>query len=81
MKKWYVYILECSDGSLYTGITIDLKKREEMHNSGKGSKSLLGKRPVKIVHSEVYNTSSDALKREHEIKTWKREKKLELINK
>ena len=79
--NWFLYILECSDKSLYTGITIDLTKREKVHNSGRGAKSLLGKRPVKIVHSEVYNTRNEALKREYEIKTWKREKKLELINK
>lgn len=77
--NWFVYILECKDSTLYTGITIDRKKREEAHNAGKGAKAILGRRPVKIVYSEVYNTRVEALRREHEIKTWRREKKLELI--
>lgn len=77
--SWFVYILECRDKTLYTGITINLEKRETAHNMGKGAKSILGRRPVKIVYSEVYNTRIEASKREYEIKTWKRDKKLELI--
>ena len=77
--NWFVYILECNDKTLYTGVTTNLIKREKVHNNGNGAKSLLGRLPVKSVHSEVYNTRSEALKREYEIKTWKREKKLELI--
>ncbi len=77
--NWYVYILKCSDESLYTGITVDLDKRIEVHNSGKGSKSLLGKRPVSLVYSELYNSRSEALKREAEIKSWERNKKIKLI--
>lgn len=81
IMKWFVYILECADGSLYTGITIDLKRRELQHNQGTGAKSVLGKRPVKIIYSSVYNNRSEALKREHEIKGWRKEKKLSLIQK
>ena len=79
MMNWYVYILECKDGSLYTGITVDLKRREKQHNLGIGAKSLLGKRPVKIIYTSLYNSRSEALKREHEIKGWRKEKKLALI--
>lgn len=75
----YVYIVKCSDESLYTGITDDLKRRVNEHNSKRGAKSLKGKLPVILVYQEEYKTKSEALKREYEIKTWKREKKLELI--
>ena len=77
----YVYIVKCSDESLYTGITDNIKRRVNEHNSKRGAKSLKGKLPVILVHLEEYETKSEALKREYEIKTWKREKKLELINK
>ena len=75
----YVYIVKCSDESLYTGITDDLKRRVNEHNNKRGAKSLKGKLPVILVYQEEYKTKSEALKREYEIKTWKREKKLELI--
>ncbi len=77
--NWFVYILKCSDESLYTGITVDLDKRVKVHNAGKGSKSLLGRRPVSLVFSELYNSRSEALKREAEIKSWNRDKKIRLI--
>lgn len=76
---WYVYILECSDKSLYTGITVDLEKRVATHNSKKGSKSLFGKLPVKMVYNEAFLNRSEASIREAEIKSWNRQKKLELI--
>jgi len=74
-----VYILECADGSLYTGYTNDLEKRLAVHNSGKGAKCLRGKIPVKLVYSKKYKTKSLALKEEFRIKTLSREKKQELI--
>ncbi len=78
---WYVYIVQCDDGSLYTGITTDLKRREREHNFNDklGAKSLRGKRPVKLVYNEKYSNQSEARKREAEIKSWKREYKLKLI--
>ncbi len=80
--KYYVYIVECSDTSLYTGYSLDVDKRVLQHNFGKrGAKSIKGKLPVKLVYSEMYNTKSQALKREIEIKSWSRERKLSLINK
>lgn len=78
---WYVYVAVCHDGALYTGITTDLARREREHNSSNtlGAKSLRNKRPVRIVYHELYNTQSEARKREAEIKGWKREYKLKLI--
>ena len=78
--KWFLYIVECKDQSLYTGITTDLVRRVNEHNLGVGAKSLRGKRPVKLVYSEIYDTRSDAHKRENTIKSWKREYKLRLIS-
>jgi putative endonuclease len=76
---WHVYIVECSDGSLYTGITTDITKRVKTHNDGKGAKALKGKRPVKLVYSETFDDGTQAKKREYEIKQWKREHKVALI--
>lgn len=76
----YVYILQCIDGTLYTGYTNDLNKRIQVHNSGKGAKYTRGRLPVKLVYSEEFNTKNQALKREYAIKLMKRKRKLELIN-
>ena len=80
---WYVYIAKCNDGTLYTGITTDVKRRENEHNTNNelGAKSLRYKRPVKIVYAETHKNQSEARKREAEIKKWKRENKIKLINK
>lgn len=80
-NDWYVYIVEARDKSLYTGITTDLKRRVGEHNRKAGAKSLRSKIPVVLVHSELYNNHSDAAKREAEIKSWTRKRKLELIGK
>jgi len=77
---WYLYILECNDRSLYTGVTNDIPNRLEKHNTGKGAKYTRSHRPVKLVYFEECGSESDALKREIEIKSWPREKKLSLIN-
>lgn len=81
MKNWFVYIAKCSDGTLYTGITLDIKRREIEHNTDNklGAKSLRGKRPIFIVYSEAYKTESEARKREAEIKKWTRQDKLKII--
>lgn len=76
----YTYILECADGSLYTGYTPDLEKRVETHNAGKGAKYTRGRRPVKLVYSEEYDTKEEAMRREYQIKHLKREEKLALIS-
>jgi len=79
MNKWVLYILRCADGSLYTGITTDLKKRVEKHNAGKASKYTRAKIPVKVVHRENFPGKSSALRREIEIKKLSRQDKLKLI--
>ena len=78
--SWFVYILECNDNSLYTGITNDLEKRVSAHNSGKGAKFTKARLPVRLVYREPYKTKGDSLKREFEIKKMKRTEKLDLIN-
>ncbi len=78
--SWFVYIVKALDNSYYTGITTDIKKRLEKHNNRKGSKSLFGKIPVRLVYQEQAKNRSEASKREAEIKSWEREKKIKLIN-
>jgi putative endonuclease len=77
--NWHVYILECKDKTLYTGITNNLEKRILIHNAGKGSKSLLGKLPVKLVYNETLINRSEASIREAQIKKLTRDQKIELI--
>ncbi len=77
---WCVYILLCSDNSLYTGSTNDLDKRFLTHSSGKGGKYTRSHKPLKIVHTEEFVTKSEALKREIEIKSWTRIKKISELN-
>ena len=78
--KNYVYILECSDKTLYTGTTRNLDKRVREHNgTGAGAKYTKGRRPVKLVYVETCHTLSVALKREAAIKRLSRAKKLLLI--
>ena len=76
---WHVYIISCSDNSLYTGTTTDISRRLNEHNSGKGGHYTMARQPVKLVYQETCPTQSRALKRESEIKSWTRDKKLELI--
>lgn len=76
---YYTYVLKCSDGSLYTGWTDDLDKRIHAHNSGNGSKYTRSRLPVVLLHSEAFDTKSEAMRRECAIKKLKRHQKLELI--
>ncbi len=78
-KTWYVYILECGDGTLYTGITDDVQRRLQMHRSGKGAKYTRGRQPLELRYQETCGTYSDALRRESRIKKLSRAEKLELI--
>ena len=75
----YVYILKCSDDSLYCGYTTDPAKRLSVHNSGKGAKYTRSRRPCELIYSESYDDKSTALKREAAIKRLSREEKLKLI--
>lgn len=77
---WYLYILKCSDDTLYTGITTDLQRRVEEHNSSpKGAKYTRIRRPVELIYFESHKDKSGATIREIEIKKLSRAKKLELI--
>ena len=63
-STWYLYILRCRDGTLYTGITTDVEKRFEAHCSGKGAKYTRGRGPLELVYRETCQNHSQALKRE-----------------
>lgn len=76
----YTYIVKCSDGSFYTGWTTDIDRRVKQHNSGKGAKYTRVRLPVELIYHEVYETKSEAMKREYEIKSMSRKKKEELVN-
>jgi len=76
---YFFYILECKDGSLYSGITTDVERRFEEHRSGIGAQYTRSHKPRKIVYTEEYPNRSAAQKREAEVKSWSRTKKLELI--
>jgi len=75
----YVYIVKCKDNTFYTGFTTDIERRITEHNNGVGSKYTKGRRPVKLVYLEEYDTKGEALSREYEIKTFTRSKKIKLI--
>lgn len=77
---YYVYILKCNDGSLYTGITNRMEHRLAMHNAGKASHYTASKRPVMLLYKEEHLDRSSASKREYEIKQLTREQKLSLIS-
>ena len=76
---YFVYILECGDGSLYTGITTDLERRFAAHQKGQGGHYTRSRQVVKFVYTEEHPNRSEASKREAEIKKWRKERKLELI--
>ena len=76
---YFVYILECKDKSLYTGITTNLERRFDEHKIGIGGHYTRSKKVKRIVYSEEHPNRSSALKREAQIKRWGREKKLQLV--
>jgi len=79
--SYFIYIVECSDNTLYTGITTDVHRRIREHNgSNKGAKYTKLRRPVKLVYQEESTDRSSASKREYAIKKLTREEKLELID-
>ena len=78
---WYIYIIECKDFLLYTGITKDLKRRIKEHNSGNGCRFTKYRAPVKLMHSEKAISRSLALKREAAIKRLERKSKIGLFKK
>jgi len=79
VRGWLVYILECGDGTLYTGITIDLNRRLSAHQRGTASKYTRARLPVRVIYQEAHHTRSSALRREALIKRLTHEDKLGLI--
>ncbi len=78
---FYVYILECVDGTFYTGYTVNLEKRIQAHNSGKGSRYTRSRLPVKLIYKEEYKEKSEAMRREYAIKKMSHKDKEELMRK
>ena len=75
----YVYVLECADGTYYTGYTTDVERRVAEHDAGEGAKYTRGRTPVELVHTERYETRSAAMSREYAIKSLSRTAKEGLI--
>jgi putative endonuclease len=79
-SSYFVYIASCSDGTLYVGSTSDVVERERVHNEGRGAKYTAGRRPVRVVYSEIHESRSAAQKREAQLKRWTRAKKQALVD-
>ncbi len=79
MDRYYVYILQCNDGTYYVGCTNDLNERLARHERGEAAKWTMNRRPVTLVYSEEHSTLADARCREDQIKGWSRVKKEKLI--
>ena len=78
MARWFVYVVRCRDGSLYTGISTDVSSRVAAHNAGKGARYTRARRPVHVIHVESKRSRSTALRREAAIKALSRPQKLAL---
>lgn len=79
-QAWFVYIIECSDGSFYTGITNDLERRQQQHNEGTASRYTRSRRPVILRYQEPCESRSQALIRECSLRLLSRKEKEELVN-
>ena len=75
----WVYVIECADGSFYTGYTTDVERRVREHDRGEGAKYTRGRTPVELVHSERFESQSRAMSREYEIKQLSRRQKEQLV--
>ncbi|GAD52194.1 putative endonuclease containing a URI domain [Halarchaeum acidiphilum MH1-52-1] len=75
----HVYVLECADGTYYTGYTTDVERRVREHDAGEGAKYTRGRTPVELVHTESYASKSEAMSREYEIKQFSRARKERLV--
>ncbi|MCD8147436.1 MAG: GIY-YIG nuclease family protein [Clostridiales bacterium] len=78
--SWWVYMVRCGDGTLYTGIAADVDRRAEVHNRGRGAKYTRSRLPVQVVYREEWPSKGEALRREKAIKGLTRREKLALIN-
>ena len=81
MSEYTLYILSCENGFLYTGIAVNVEKRFELHQKGKGAKFTQKNKPIKIIYTEKFKNRSTALKREAEIKKMDRKQKDDIIKK
>lgn len=79
MQSFYAYVVQCADGTLYTGWTTDLSKRIDVHNLGRGAKYTRVRRPVKLVASWSFESKNEAMRMEYQIKQLSKRKKQELI--
>jgi putative endonuclease len=79
MAIWFVYVVRCRDGTLYTGVSRDVEARVAKHNQGKGARYTRGRRPVALVHTERKSSQAAALRREAAIKALPRRDKLALL--
>ena len=77
-REWFFYMVRCKDGSLYSGITVNIAERLKKHNNGTGAKYTAIHRPVILVYSEKCDTASAAMKREKQVKQWPKMKKEQL---
>ena len=78
-RDHYVYVLECADGTLYTGYTTDVDRRVAEHDAGEGAKYTRGRTPVEVVLTEGFDSRAAAMRREHELKALSRRAKERLI--
>lgn len=78
-QPWFVYLIRCSDGSIYTGITKTVPERIASHNAGKGAAYTAPRLPVSLLYQEQHPDRGSALRREAEIKKWRKEKKEEFV--
>lgn len=81
MRSYFIYLLQCSDGTLYTGWSHNVHQRLKQHNDGKGAKYTRARLPVILMHTEEYATKRDAMQREWAIKRLSRDEKWMLIKK
>ena len=79
MPRHFFYLARCSDNSLYSGTTVNLKARERRHNAGRGARYTASRRPIEIVHHEEFETLLDARRREAEVKRWSKAQKEKLV--
>ena len=81
MKRYYAYMLRCNDNSIYSGYTVDLNKRLETHNMGKGAKYTRARLPVQLEYFEEFEDKKEALRREREFKKYTHNEKENIIKK
>ncbi|MBI3359620.1 MAG: GIY-YIG nuclease family protein [Chloroflexi bacterium] len=79
-RSYYCYIVECADGTFYTGWSVDVETRVKAHNAGRGARYTRARRPVKLVYSERQPSHAAALRREAAIKQWPRARKRQLVS-